>query len=128
MFDQVWAWAGQFRKSNKNIGVDKVNIGIELRQLIDDCKYWIENKTYSEDEISIRLKHRLVKIHPFPNGNGRHSRLVADIVIEKVFKKPLFSWGKKNLSKQSETRKKKITAIIEADNENYKPLLKFARS
>jgi len=127
MFDQVWTWAGQFRKSNKNIGVDKFHISSELRQLFDDCKYWIENKTFSDDEISIRFKHRLVKIHPFPNGNGRHSRLMADILIEKIFGKQIFSWGNKNLCKQSDNRKNYIKAIIEADNGNYKPLLKFAR-
>lgn len=128
MFDQVWIWAGQFRKSNKNIGVDKFYIGIELRQLFDDCKFWIKESTFSEDEIAIRLKHRMVKIHPFPNGNGRHSRLIADIMIERIFGKKLFSWGAENLSKQSDTRKIYINAIIEADNGNYKPLLKFARS
>jgi|SRR3989339_47725 len=128
MFDQVWIWAGQFRKSNKNIGVDKFYICIELRQLLDDCKFWIKENTFSEDEIAIRLKHRMVKIHPFPNGNGRHSRLIADIMIERIFGKKLFSWGVKNLSKQSDTRKTYINAVIEADNGNYKPLLKFARS
>jgi Fic-DOC domain mobile mystery protein B len=128
MFDQVWSWAGQYRKSNKNIEVDKFKIISELKQLFDDCKYWIENMTFSEDEISIRFKHRLVKIHPFPNGNGRHSRLMADILIEKIFGKQIFSWGNKNLSEQSDNRKKYINAIIEADNGNYEPLLKFARS
>ncbi len=128
MFGQVWIWAGQFRKSNKNIGVDKIYIAIELRQLFDDCKYWIEHKTFSDDEIAIRFKHRLVKIHPFPNGNGRLSRLAADIVIEKVFRKQLFSWGNKNLSKYTDTRKTYIKAIIEADNGNYDSLLVFARS
>lgn len=128
MFDQIWIWAGQFRKSNKNIGVDKLYIGIELRQLFDDCKFWIKENTFSEDEIAIRIKHRMVKIHPFPNGNGRHSRLIADIMIERIFGKKLFSWGEKNLSKQNDTRKIYINAIIEADNGNYKPLLKFSRS
>lgn len=128
MFDQVWIWAGQFRKSNKNIGVDRFYIGIELRQLLDDCKYWIKENIFSEDEIAIRFKHIMVKIHPFPNGNGRHSRLIADIMIERIFRKKIFSWGEKNLSKQGDTRKLYINAIIEADNGNYKPLIKFARS
>lgn len=128
MFDQVWTWAGQFRKSNKNIGVDKFYIGIEIHRLLDDCKFWINNKTFSNDEISIRFKHQLVKIHPFPNGNGRHSRLFADILIEKILGGKLFSWGNENLCKQTEARKIYISAIIEADKGNYKPLLKFARS
>ncbi|MCX6233101.1 MAG: mobile mystery protein B [Bacteroidetes bacterium] len=98
MFNQVWTWAGQFRKSNKNLGVDKLHIGIELRQLLDDCKFWIKENTFSEDEIAIRFKHRMVKIHPFPHGNGRHSRLIADIMTERIFGKKLFSWGNKNLT------------------------------
>ena len=76
MFNDVWVWAGKFRKTNKNLGVDKFEIRVEIRNLIDDCNFWIENKTFGEDEIAIRFKHRIVKIHPFPNGNGRHSRLL----------------------------------------------------
>ena len=93
MYADVWAWAGEFRKSNKNLGVDKWQIATELRNLLDDTKFWYANNTYSPDEISIRFKHRLVGIHCFANGNGRHSRLMADIIIEKVFKQPVFSWG-----------------------------------
>lgn len=85
MFGGVWKWAGNFRKSEKNIGVSWIKIGVELRCLLDDTKYWIENKTYSPDEIAIRFKHRIVKIHCFPNGNGRHSRIMADIIIETIF-------------------------------------------
>ena len=102
MFNEVWGWAGNFRKTDKNIGVDKFIIPQELRKLIDDCKYWIENKTYPDDEIAIRFKHRLVKIHPFPNGNGRHSRICADILISKGLKKEIFSWGGKKLTDRSE--------------------------
>jgi len=72
MLGDVWAWAGTIRKSNKNIGVDKFQIPSKLRQLIENCKYWIEHKTFSEKEIAIRFKHELVAIHVFPNGNGRH--------------------------------------------------------
>jgi Fic-DOC domain mobile mystery protein B len=96
MFEDVWNWAGQFRTSNKNIGVDKFDIKTELKILFDDCKYWIQNKIFSEDEISIRFSHRIVKIHPFPNGNGRHSRLIADILVSHVFKKKtlFLGWNK----------------------------------
>lgn len=129
MFDQVWGWAGKFRSTNKNIGVDKHQIYIEISKLIDDVKFWINNKTYSEDEITIRYKHRLVKIHPFPNGNGRHSRLCADILVSHIFNKPIFSWGSHyNLTEPGDTRKKYIDAIFLADEGNIKPLLKFARS
>jgi Fic-DOC domain mobile mystery protein B len=91
MFGGVWKWAGDFRKSEKNIGVSWINIEMELRYLLDDTKYWIENKTYCPDEIAIRFKHRIVKIHCFPNGNGRHSRIMADIIIESIFEKEVFS-------------------------------------
>src|SRR5690606_22276442 len=99
MYGNIWAWAGTFRESEKNIGVDKHQIRINLKVLCDDAIYWSENKTYSPEEIAIRFKHRLVSIHCFPNGNGRHSRLMADIIIEKLFDKVPFSWGASNLSK-----------------------------
>ena len=89
MYGNVWKWAGEFRKSNKNIGVDKFEISVELNKLLNDTIYWIENKVFEPDEIAIRFKHRLVSIHCFPNGNGRHSRLIADIIIEKIFKQNL---------------------------------------
>ena len=72
MLGDVWEWAGKFRRSEKNIGIDWTKISVELRMLLDDTKYWISNNTYSPDEIAIRFKHRLVSIHCFPNGNGRH--------------------------------------------------------
>jgi Fic-DOC domain mobile mystery protein B len=93
MYADVWAWAGEFRKTNKNIGIDKWQIPIELRYLLDDIRYWHENNTYPPDEMAVRFKHRIVSIHCFPNGNGRHSRLMADIIIEKIYKQPVFSWG-----------------------------------
>ncbi len=128
MYGNVWAWAGNFRKTNKNIGVDKWQISTALRTLLDDTLFWIENSTYLPDEIAIRFKHRLVSIHCFPNGNGRHSRLMADIIIDKVFKLSFFTWGEEDLVKQSETRTKYLEAIREADNNNYEPLISFARS
>lgn len=128
MFSEVWGWAGTFRKTNKNIGVNKHQIEVELTKLMDDCKFWIENKSFSEDEIAIRFKHRLVKIHPFPNGNGRHSRLCADILIAKGLRKDIFTWGSKNITDKGETRTEYLNAIYEADKENINPLLKFART
>lgn len=128
MFSEVWGWAGTFRKTNKNIGVDKYQIEIELTKLMDDCKFWIENKNFSEDEIAIRFKHRMVKIHPFPNGNGRHSRLCADILISKGLKKEIFTWGSRNITDQGETRTKYLNAIYQADKENIKPLIEFSRT
>ena len=128
MFGDVWEWAGEFRKSEKNIGVDWINIGVELKYLLDDTKYWIENNTYLPDEIAIRFKHRLVSIHCFPNGNGRHSRLMADIIIESVFRREVFTWNNSNMVKADETRNKYIIAIREADSGDIKPLLEFARN
>lgn len=127
MFSEVWKWAGKFRKTNKNIGVDKHIIEQKLRILIDDCKYWIENNTFPEDEIAIRFKHRMVKIHPFPNGNGRHSRLCADILASQALNKPIFTWGGNNITDKGETRTKYLNAIYDADNGNIKPLIDFAR-
>ena len=128
MYSDVWKWAGEFRKSEKNIGVEWINISIELKYLLDDTKYWIENKIYSPDEIAIRFKHRLVKIHCFPNGNGRHSRIMADIIIESVFGKDIFTWNSSNMIKPDETRKKYIAAVKEGDEGNIKPLIEFARN
>lgn len=128
MFAEVWGWAGTFRKTNKNIGVDKYQIEIEINKLMGDCKFWIEKQIFPEDEIAIRFKHRLVKIHPFPNGNGRHSRLCAEILISKGLKKELFTWGSKNMTDQGETRTEYLKALYEADKESIMPLLKFART
>ncbi len=128
MFGRVWKWAGTYRKSNKNIGVDKFQVPQELRVLVEDCIFWIENSTFSYDEIAVRFKHRLVKIHPFPNGNGRHSRLCADILISHVFQRSVFSWGRFNLVKPGDSRREYLKAIYQADQGNIEPLLKFARS
>lgn len=127
MFSDVWKWAGKFRKTNKNIGVDKYVIEQELRVLLGDCKYWIENNTFSEGEIAIRFKHRLVSIHLFPNGNGRHSRLCADILVSHALNKPIFTWGGKNITNKGKTRTKYLNAIYEADKGNIEPLIHFAR-
>lgn len=128
MFDGVWRWAGTFRKSEKNIGVSWINIQTDLKVVLDDTAFWIDNATFSPDEIAIRFKHRLVAIHCFANGNGRHSRIMADAIIELIFKKEVFSWNHSNMVKADETRKKYISAIRTADNGNIQPLLKFARS
>lgn len=128
MLATVWEWAGQFRKSNKNIGVDKYHIAMHLRHFLDDCRYWIEHKTFSPDEIAIRLKHGIVNIHCFANGNGRHSRLLADIIIEKVFGLPVFSWGGQNLTYAGNIRQQYLAAIRQADKGSFEQLLAFARS
>lgn len=128
MLEEVWKWAGEIRKSNKNIGVDKFQITIQLRQLLDNCKYWIENNTYPNEEIAIRFKHGLVAIHIFPNGNGRHSRLISDIMMKHIFRKPIFSWGHKNLVHKSNVRDTYIKALRQADKGKFEDLLNFSKS
>ena len=92
MFGRVWRWAGTFRRSMKNIGIDAYRIPQELRQLMHECRYWIEHKTYEPDEIAARFHHRLALIHPFPNGNGRWARLMTDILARRI-NAPRISWG-----------------------------------
>lgn len=128
MFGDVWRWAGTFRNSNKNIGIDRFQIGVEFRKLLDDTKYWIEYQTYEPDEIAIRFKHRIVSIHCFANGNGRHSRLMADILIEHIFSLPVYSWGSSNLVKADKIRATYLAGIRQADIGNMKLLIAFSRS
>jgi Fic-DOC domain mobile mystery protein B len=128
MYAGVWKWAGAFRQTDKNIGIEKHNIPVALRQLLDDCKHWIQEHTYPDEEIAIRFKHRIVQIHCFANGNGRHSRLIADVMMEKVFHCPLFTWGAANLTDHGNTRTIYIQALKKADTGDYKDLLAFAKS
>jgi mobile mystery protein B len=128
MFDDVWSWAGTFRKTDKNIGVKWHQVCTDLKNLTDDCNYWIQNQTFSEDEIAIRFKYRLVSIHPFPNGNGRHSRLMADVLIHHGLGKDIFTWGGGSISQTGNIRSEYISALKEADNGNLVPLIKFART
>ena len=81
MLGDVWRWAGEFRTSERNLGIPFYEIPVALRQLLDDTKAWIEYKAYPPDEIAVRFHHRLVQIHAFPNGNGRHARLMADLLV-----------------------------------------------
>ena len=127
MFGDVWKWAGVFRKTNKNIGVDWYQIGIDLKCLLDDTHFWVSNNTYNAEEIAIRFKHRLVAIHCFPNGNGRHSRIMADIMMETIFKKEIFTWHQSNLIQANAIRKEYILALKQADKGNIKPLIEFAK-
>lgn len=128
MYCNVWSWAGNFRITNKNLGVDKWEIAVRLRDLCDDAKFWIEKSTFSPDEVALRFKHRLVSIHCFPNGNGRHSRLIADIIVSKIYKSEPFSWGTGDLVHIGNIRDTYLNALREADKGNYAGLLKFARS
>lgn len=124
MFCDVWVWAGEYRITERNIGVAPYQIPMKLMQLFDDLIFWIDNKTYSNHEIAVRLHHKLVQIHPFPNGNGRVSRLIADLVLRKLEGKTLY-WGDTNLVDVSEVRRKYIDALRKADAGDYTDLLNF---
>jgi Fic-DOC domain mobile mystery protein B len=127
MFGRTWNWAGKFRTSNKNLGVDKMLIREELKKLFDDCTYWIAYQIFPPDEIAVRFSHRIVSVHPFPNGNGRHSRLMADVLVAHGFDRPFFTWGSATLVQPGEARKRYLSALKDADGGNYGPLVLFAR-
>ena len=124
MFGDIWKWAGTFRTTERNIGVAPYEIQPKLRILLDDVKFWVDKRTFSPKEIAIRFHHRLVQIHPFPNGNGRISRLMADLLM-KQFDLPALNWGSGNLTEISELRKEYISSLREADSGNYTLLLSF---
>ena len=127
MFDDTWTWSGQWRTRQTNIGVSPGSILNQLGILLGDVKYWIENKTYEPREIAVRFHHLLVQIHPFPNGNGRFSRLAADLLLKRLGGEPL-SWGSQSL-KPGEMREKYLRALRVADREfSYEELLEFART
>jgi len=129
MFGDVWRWAGSFRKSDKSLGVEWQQISVSLRNLLDDARFWIHLGKDPIDDIAVRFHHRLVYIHSFSNGNGRHARLMADVLLENIFGCERFTWGNVNqLSKSGETRTRYIAALREADNGSYESLLAFARS
>lgn len=126
LFGKVWKWARSFRKTEKNIGVDPVQIAIQLRQLLDDTKYWIENGTYPPKELAARFHHKLVLIHPFPNGNGRHARIMADAILTKLMDEPVIDWaGGYRLEAMNERRDQYISALRAADGHDFAQLLEF---
>jgi len=128
MFNKTWKWAGDFRKSEKNIGIEWPYISVKIKELCDDVHYQFDHTVYSNDEIAVRFHHRLVWIHAFPNGNGRHARLMADLLIMQKGA-ARFSWGMhRDLYRSGEARKLYIEALKFADVGNYEKLLVFARS
>jgi len=134
MFGKVWAWAGQPRMTAKNIGVSSWEIRPAIRDLLEDARLWRTAwkegmPGYPLMEIAVRLHHRLVAIHPFPNGNGRHARMMADLLMLHAGQAPA-SWGRGmgTLLSTGELRDRYITALRTADRGDLGPLLKFARS
>ena len=126
MFDQTWKWAGVYRRTEKNLGVPKYQIRERLGQLLRNASNWITNKTYGIDECAVRFHYELVVIHPFPNGNGRHARLIADVIAAKNGR-PVLSWGSKDIAAPGEPREAYLKALRQADHGHMNPLIEFAR-
>jgi len=124
MFDRTWRWAGLYRKSDKNIGDPWAAISTEVRILMQDAKYWVENETYSIDEAAVRLHHRLVAIHPFPNGNGRHSRMWCDTLLRQNGRPPI-KWKSADLDHKTSARQAYISALRAADHNDYSLLFEL---
>ena len=128
MFGKTWAWAGTFRKSDKNIGCDWTQVAVRLKNLFDNTRWWVDNATFPPDEIAARFHRDLVWIHPFPNGNGRHSRMMADAVL-KSLGHPAFTWGSGgSLVAADDIRARYLAALRAADQGDYRLLLAFVRS
>ncbi len=129
MYGDVWNWAGEFRLRDQetNIGVEAGRISVDLAKACDDCKYWIENKSYSPVEIAVRYHYRVVAIHPFPNGNGRFSRFLGNLTMLSLGEKVL-SWGGEDITTAGKTRDEYISALQEADNKRFARLIEFAKS
>jgi Fic-DOC domain mobile mystery protein B len=127
MFSDTWRWAGTFRRTEKNIGCEPIQIAIKLNHLLGNVAYWIEHKVFSFDEIAVRFHRELVWIHAFPNGNGRHARYMTDALLTQCGC-PEFSWGSGNLVSMCEVRDRYIKSLREADKGDYVALLAFARS
>lgn len=128
MFGNVWRWAGTYRKTGKNTGIDAWQIAMATRTLCADCAVWIEHDVYPSDEIAVRFHHRLTAIHPFANGNGRHARLMTDILLVHLLKQPRWTWGSGNLVNPGDCRQQHIAALRSADRFDFGPLLAFIRS
>jgi len=127
MFDQTWKWAGVYRTTEKNIGIPHYQIRESIVALLGDARYWLENRTFEPDETGVRFHHRLVSIHPFANGNGRHARLMADVLMQRQGR-PLFTWGSAEIAKAGDFRRSYIDALRAADKNDIQPLIAFARS
>lgn len=128
MFGDVWRWAGNYRTFDVNIGnTPFVQVPVEVRQVLDDARYWMDNGTYAPAELAVRLHHRLVLVHPFVNGNGRCTRLLADVVVKRLKAAPL-SWGSVSLAETGEARAAYVAALRDADNHDLDPLVRFAQA
>ncbi|WP_396127160.1 mobile mystery protein B [Edaphobacter bradus] len=122
-----WKWAGVYRTTEKNIGIPHYQIRDALPALLGDVRYWVEHQTCEPDELAVRFHYRLVWIHPFANGNGRHARLMADVVVQRLGR-PAFTWGNADIVKAGDFRRSYIDSLRAADKNDIQPLVAFARS
>lgn len=127
MFGEVWNWAGDYRKTELNIGIEPHRVPADMASALDDARSWVERETYPPDEIAVRLHHRLTQIHPFPNGNGRHARMLADLLIERLGRQT-FTWGSGQVADVGTLRTQYIAALKAADDHDMTPLMRFVRS
>lgn len=127
MFGDVWSWAGAYRHTERNIGVAPHRIGAETAALLNDARYWVDNAIYEPTETAVRLHHRLVYIHPFPNGNGQHARIMADLLLRRLGEPPL-TWGGGALADIGALLAKYVVALRAADAHDYAPLIAFSRT
>jgi len=127
MFYDTWQWGGKYRLANKNLGVDKAKISSEIKQLMSNTRFWIEDESYDMDEIALRFAHRLMQIQPFPDGNARHAKIMGNVILEHLLNSEIFTWGE-SIKDNSERRKIFIESLQKADKGNIDDLLKFARS
>lgn len=128
LFGEVWRWAGEYRRTEKNIGIDPRQIGEQFRLFLGNARYWVENDVYPVNELAVRFHHRMVQIHPFPNGNGRHARIATDLLLEKCYQRPAIAWASGfDLQADNERRTAYIEALRAADRGDFDPLQMFVR-
>jgi Fic-DOC domain mobile mystery protein B len=126
MFDETWTWAGTYRRSGKNVGIAAADVRTALRERLADAAVWLAEEVYTLDEIAARLHYQLVVVHPWPNGNGRWSRLMADALLH-AERQPQFSWGGGELTRATNARSDYLAALRAADEGDFSPLLAFVR-
>ncbi len=124
MFDETWEWAGRYRTTDKNIGIDWREVSVTVPKLCEDVSYWLDKHVYEVDEAAARFHYQLAHIHPFPNGNGRHARLMTDTLLRSRRYSP-FTWGGGDLRGSGTVRQDYIAALHSADGHDFNPLFRF---
>lgn len=124
MFVDTWRWAGRFRTSDKNIGLSWPQVSTAMHDLFENAHYWLEHDVYAIDESAVHFHCQLTRIHPFPNGNGRHARLMTDVLLVDR-ERPRFTWGREDLHRTGSVRQRYITALQAADGGDFEPILAF---